>query len=89
MPRLTLGPLAEPEEASGRLRAESQIELWFASRERDAWHMSTRIGRRIEVNDAEEDCPAYPEAPEVALKKGGADCQGKERRPISEDEVCP
>ncbi len=34
--RLTLGPLAEPEEASGRLRAESQIELWFASRERDA-----------------------------------------------------
>ena len=33
---LTLGPLAEPEEASGRLRAESQIEPWFASRERDA-----------------------------------------------------
>ncbi len=34
--RLTLGPLAEPEEASARLRAESQIEPWFASRERDA-----------------------------------------------------
>ena len=28
--RLTLGPLAEPEEASGRLTAESQIEPWFA-----------------------------------------------------------
>lgn len=28
--RLTLGPLAEPEKASGRLRAESQIEPWFA-----------------------------------------------------------
>ncbi len=28
--RLTLGPLAEPKEASGRLSAESQIEPWFA-----------------------------------------------------------
>ena len=28
--RLTLGPLAEPEEASGRHCAESQIEPWFA-----------------------------------------------------------
>ena len=34
--RLTLGPLAEPEEASGRLRAESQIELWFAPCEHTA-----------------------------------------------------
>ncbi len=32
--RLTIGPLAEPEKASGRLRAESQIEPWFASRDR-------------------------------------------------------
>jgi hypothetical protein len=31
--RLTPGPSAEPEEASGRLRAESQIEPWFAVRE--------------------------------------------------------
>ncbi len=29
---LTLGPLAEPEEVSGRLRAESPIEPWFARR---------------------------------------------------------
>jgi len=28
--RLTLGPLAEPKEASGRPYAESQIEPWFA-----------------------------------------------------------
>ena len=28
--RLTLGPLAEPKEASGRPSAESQIEPWFA-----------------------------------------------------------
>ncbi len=32
-PHETLGPLAEPEKASGRLRAESQIEPWFASRD--------------------------------------------------------
>jgi hypothetical protein len=32
----TLGPLAEPEEESGPLRAESQIEPWFALRERSA-----------------------------------------------------
>ena len=28
--RITLGPLAEPKEASGRPSAESQIEPWFA-----------------------------------------------------------
>ncbi len=88
--RLTLGPLAEPEEASGWLRAESQIEPWFASRERDA--CIRPVGSRVEreVKDAEEDCPAYPEAPEdLVLKKVGADCQGKERPTISGDEVCP
>ena len=28
--RITLGPLAEPKEASGRFSAESQIKPWFA-----------------------------------------------------------
>ncbi len=35
-------------------------------------HSSRRIGSRKEVKDAEEDCPAYPEAPEglVAQQSG-------------------
>ena len=44
--RLTLGPLAEPEKASGRLRAESQIEPWFALRERTACERP--VGARAE-----------------------------------------
>src|SRR2546430_13257328 len=35
--RLTLGPSAEPEEASGRLRAESQIEPWFPRARPSCW----------------------------------------------------
>jgi len=39
-PRLTLGSPAEPDEASGRLRAESPIEPWFASCDPSACHSS-------------------------------------------------
>ena len=45
--RLTLGPLAEPKEASGRLSAESQIEPWFALREPNA--CKRPVGSRVEA----------------------------------------
>ena len=54
--RLTPGPLAEPEEASGRPEAESQIEPWFACARTDRWWSSRsdqgaearrRCGRRL------------------------------------------
>ena len=49
-----------------------------------------QIGNRNEAKDAEEDCPAYPEAPERFVPRTvGADRQGKERQAISGDEVCP
>ena len=53
--RITLGLLAEPEEASGRHRAESQIEPWFASCDPKTLHTSTRTGVADEENDARED----------------------------------
>src|SRR5439155_5075228 len=60
--RLTLGSSAEPEEASGRLHAESQIEPWSARARPQCWQCGG-IGSSNEENDAEKDCPAAPKTP--------------------------
>ncbi len=78
---LTLGPLAEPEEVSGRLRAESPIEPWFARRATPA---------ESEETDAEDDCPADRRAPPDPVPATvGADRSGEDRHAISGDEVSP
>ena len=89
--RLTLGPFAEPEEASGRLRAESQIEPWFArARNRRAGN-SSKSDRQLEGgDDAEEDCSANTAAArDLGTQTGWADCPGQERSGLSDGEVYP
>src|SRR3989442_14262686 len=88
--RLTLGPFAEPEEASGRLTAESQIEPWFACARPSCWQSSRWIGSSSEENDAEADCPADPEQPRGLVPQAvGADCAGPGCPAISDLRVCP
>jgi hypothetical protein len=84
-------PLAEPEEASGRQCAESQIEPWFASCDPRASYTVQRIGSSREENDAEEDCPAYPKAEQSLLLRQikGADCQRSKEPAVSRDGVRP
>jgi hypothetical protein len=54
--RLTPGPLAEPEEASGQPLAESQIEPWFAPvRPETLAPCPTEPELEPEVSNAEED----------------------------------
>ncbi len=89
----TLGPLAEPEKALGRLRAESQIEPWFASRDRNAWYSSSSDPSslsRPQGNDEKEDCPTPTQAPQdlgVGEEKR-ADCPEKNSWVIRKGEVC-
>ena len=88
----THSPCAEPKEAPGRPRAESQIEPWFASvRPCALRYSSTWIGSRNEVNDAaEEDCSADPETKPGLLRRAkGADCQGQKQQAISGGDVRP
>jgi hypothetical protein len=71
--RLTPGPPAEPEEASGRLKAaESQIEPWFAPvRPETLCRMPRRTKEpELEVTDAEEDCSERPGAPRSLARSG-------------------
>src|SRR5437867_6634040 len=76
--RLTLGPFAEPEEASGRLQAESQIEPWFARARPSCWHVvQSELGAQARENHAEADCPADPQTPPRLIPQAtGADCPG-------------
>ena len=89
--RLTVGPFARPEEASGRLHAESPIEPWSAIRDPSACERPSGLEVDEEVTDAKADCPAHPKAPAAINAPGGygADRQGKEILAISGERVCP
>ena len=91
---ITIGPFAEPEKASGRLCAESQIEPWFASRDRTRL-VFVQFGSvkplKATRNNEEEDCPTPTEAPQDrgVGEEERTDCPEKNDWAIRKGEVCP
>jgi hypothetical protein len=80
-PRLTVGPPAEPEKALGRLRAESQIEPWFAPRDPSACTRQSEPACPGGENATPAACAATSLAAQAPARQSNvrADCHGKER----------
>jgi hypothetical protein len=86
--RITIGPLAEPEDASGRppCRVSDRTMVRVVRPERFV-HVQ-RIRSLHERNGAEEDCSAEPEAEiDLLLRRNRADCPWPTSAAISKDGV--